>query len=338
MTPRERVLAVLPADVDGVVLESAGAVSWYLGGARVSVPLGGPSTVAVLVARDGDEVRCHVMEADRLRDEEGVTGAVAVDWAEHLVPDDWRRNPRLRSEHDLEVALRAARAPLTETEVLRYRALGAEAAGAVTAVARELRPDSTERTVAGDLAASLYALGAEPVVLLVAGAHRLGYRHPLPTSAPLGERAMLVVGARRHGLIVNLTRWVRFGGAEHPGETGIRRVEADVLAATVPGTPLATAFATLQRAYPAHGFDRDEWRRHHQGGPTGYVGRDPKTTPETAGVVAERHAFAWNPSAPGLKVEDTVIAASTGLELLTHDPAWPAVDVDGRPRPLTLQL
>ena len=335
MSRREQVLALLPAHADGVVLESPGVVSWYLGGARVSVPFGGPSVVVVLVARAGDQVRSHVMEAHRLREEEGVADAVAVPWDAPLVPDAWRRDPRYLSESDLDEQLRSARASLDDTDVSRYRALGLEVAAAVTSVARTLGPAHSERDVAGALAAQVLALGAEPVVLLVAGRSRLGHRHPLPTSSPLGDRAMLVVGARRHGLIVNLTRWV---GAPDPREAALLAVEAAVLDATVPGAAFSSVFSTLQAAYPASGFAADEWRNHHQGGPTGYLGRDPKVTPTTVGMIAERQAFAWNPSAPGLKVEDTVLATSAGIELLTHDPAWPAVTVSGRSRPTTLRM
>jgi hypothetical protein len=39
---------------------------------------------------------------------------------------------------------------------------------------------------------------------------------------------------------------------------------------------------------------------------------------------------------PGLKVEDTVLAAATGPEVLTLDGDWPVQEVDGRPRPLVL--
>jgi hypothetical protein len=49
----------------------------------------------------------------------------------------------------------------------------------------------------------------------------------------------------------------------------------------------------------------DEWRRHHQGGPTGYEPRDYLATAGSTAFVEERQAFAWNPSVPQLKCEDT---------------------------------
>jgi len=335
---RTRVLTALPDDADGVILTSPGAVSWYLGGARTTVPLGGASVAAVLITRDGEQVRCHVMEAERLRTEDGIEGVVEVDWTLPLVPAEWRDDPRIRSEDELDLPLRAARASLTDVEIARYRALGADVAQLVTAVSAGLRPDDRERSVAGELAARIYSAGAEPVVLLVAGADRKALRHPVPTGAMLGDSAMLVVGARRHGLIVNLTRSVRFSGSAPAGERRLLDVEADIFSATTPGMPLADVFAILQRSYRARGFNADEWRNHHQGGPTGYFGRDPKVAAGTLGRVAERQAFAWNPSAPGIKVEDTVLATADGIELFTHDSAWPTVEVAGRNRPVPLQL
>jgi len=332
----DRVIAALPRDASGVILESPGAVSWFLDGAAVSVPLGGTSVVAVLVTRNRVEVRCQVMELERLSAEHGIEGAIPVEWDKPLVPAEWLDEPGVRSEGELQVELRAARAALTDAEADRYRTLGSEVAAAVTTVAAATRADMSEQSVAGDLADCLYSIGTEPVVLLVAGASRIAYRHPLPTAGLLGDRAMLVVGARRHGLIVNLTRWVRFSGSDMNAEAGIRAVEADLLDATVPGTTFAALFARVQAAYPAHGFDPHEWRNHHQGGPTGYVGRDPKIGPDTPGVVAQQQAFAWNPSAPGVKAEDTVLATTAGIELLTHDPAWPTELVASRPRPLTM--
>jgi hypothetical protein len=81
----------------------------------------------------------------------------------------------------------------------------------------------------------------------------------------------------------------------------------------------------------------DEWRRHHQGGPTGYFGRNEIVTHASDARVAPQQAFAWNPSAPGSKVEDTVVVREDGLDVLTRDPDWPAIDVDGLARPAILE-
>lgn len=319
----------------GVRLRSAASLAWLFDGARVTVPFAGPAVLCAELGVDGSVVvHAPANEADRLREEE-LTGDVEVrpfPWPEPFPP----LSPGYLDEGDVDAEMRAARAVLLPVERARYAALGADVASAVTDVLRAARPDRTERSVAAELAGRLVAAGAEPVVLLVAGEARAGVPHPLPTDATLGRRAMAVVGARRHGLVVNLTRWVADDPRDVPGEAALREVEADAYAATVPGRILSEVLGDIARSYERHGFGVGAWLRHHQGGPTGYLGRDPKATPATMDRVASGQAFAWNPWAPGLKLEDTMIVRAGGVEVLTVDPRWPTIDVRGIPRPRTL--
>ena len=87
-----------------------------------------------------------------------------------------------------------------------------------------------------------------------------------------------------------------------------------------------------------HGFGQGQWELHHQGGPAGYAGRDPRVTPSAEDAVVVNQPFTWNPSGPGVKIEDTVQLTGSGIRVLTADPRWPCVPVNGIERPLTLQL
>ncbi|WP_156999143.1 M24 family metallopeptidase [Agromyces terreus] len=323
------------------MLRSHTAVSWYLDGARTHVSLAGDPVAAVVVRRDGDELRVFANEADRLLAEELVSrerlDVVRVPWHEALVEPDAAR----LEETEVAAELRAARASLLPGELSRYRGLCREVAEVLTDAATAAAPTATERGLAARLAGALAERGIDPLVTLVAGRSRLGHRHPLPTEAPIGDRAMLVVCGRRHGLIANATRWVRFGPADEGEADAMRRildVEAEVLAATRPGAPLGAVFEAGVAAYARHGFDAEEWRRHHQGGAAGYAGRDPRAVPGIADVVHEGQAFAWNPSAPGAKVEDTVLVGAGRPEVLTVDARWPTVSVTGVGRPVELDL
>lgn len=332
---RERIEAVLSAAAaPAVLLTSHEAVSWYLEGARSHVSLAGTPVLAVRADRDGDTIYAFANEADRLVAEELLPAdaerVVRVPWYEPLTA----AAGDAVAEQELAAALRAARASLLPAETDRYRALCREVAEVLTDAAATATPDTTEDRLSATLAGLLRARGIDPLVILVAGSSRLPFRHPLPTDAPLGDRAMAVVCGRRHGLIANATRWIAAGGATHSDEERILRVEASFLAATRPGAALNDVFAAGTAAYGAEGFAPDEWRRHHQGGPTGYAGRDPRATAETPDLVRENHAFAWNPSAPGVKVEDTVLVTEGGVEVLTADPRWPSVEVGGILRPL----
>ena len=336
---RRRVLDVLDRrGVESIVLRSHTAVAWYLDGVRTHVSLAGDPVAAVVVRRDGDELLVFDNEADRLAAEElGPSldlGVTRVPWHDVLVPADAAD----LDEADAAPDLRAARASLLPGELARYRALCREVAEVLTDAATAARPDDAERDVAARLAAELVARGIDPLVTLVAGRSRLAHRHPLPTAAPIGDRAMLVVCGRRHGLIANATRWMRWGASAVDADAGRRilEVEAAFLDGTRVGATIGAAFEAGIAAYGAAGFDVDEWRRHHQGGAAGYAGRDPRATAAVGDLVQARHAFAWNPTAPGAKVEDTVLVGAPGVEVLTVDPRWPTTDLAGRPRPIEL--
>ncbi|GAB3744669.1 M24 family metallopeptidase [Microlunatus parietis] len=339
---RDRLLKIIADQGAGrLLLTSQPALAWYLEGARVHVNLAAPPFVAVLVGSGGDEVILTGNESARLRDEELPAGVEIreLGWSEP--PAGIALEPDTLHEDQVADQLRAARAPLLPGELARYRELGRDAAAVMTAVLSARSPVDTERAVAAALTGALVEVGAEPLVVLVGGADRMPYRHPLPTLAPVGRRFMAVIGARRHGLVINLTRWVRFGPAapgEQDADERILAVEAGFLAATVPGTTLGEAFRAGCVGYAEHGFAADEWQRHHQGGIAGYNGRDPRATVDAADRIVAGQAFAWNPTASGCKVEDTVLRTATGFEILTLDPAWPTTQVANLPRPTPLPL
>lgn len=341
---RGRLLALLAqSGHERLVLTSAGAVSWYLDGIRSHVKVNADGAVlACVVSAEADRVIIPRNEVDRLLTEELPTGVEVTvrEWWQPLLDDDLAPGAAgvaRESDPSCQAGLRAARASLLPDELRRYRRLCADAAEVMTQVAGSPGPRDTERQVASLLGAELLARGADPVVLLVAGEERLHHRHPLPTNGPLGRLTMLVVCARRHGLIANLTRWVAFG-TPAPGVVDafqrIREVESAFLDATRAGRRVDEVLADGIAGYEVNGFSPREWHNHHQGGPTGYFGRDPSATPAIHDEVVVNQAFAWNPSAPGAKVEDTVLLSADGLQRLTTDVRWPVITTragDDRP-------
>ncbi|KQQ65424.1 peptidase M24 [Microbacterium sp. Leaf320] len=315
-----------------LVLESHEAVSWYLEGVRTHVSLAGPPVLAVRAEKGGDVLYVADNEADRMIAEE-----LLPQDAERIIRVPWWIPPAVAAAEDAAVPesqaalqLRAARARMLPAERARYRSLGQETAETLTDVLSRVGPDQTERAVAAVAAAELIARGIDPLVVLVSGVERDAFRHPLPTAGLLGDRAMIVVCGRRDGLIANATRWVGASVDEEP----ILGVERAFLDASVPGARLDDAFAAGTAAYARFGFDAGEWQRHHQGGPTGYAGRDPRATASTTDLLVENQTFAWNPTAPGVKVEDTMLRTETGWEVLTVDERWPSVEYEGLRRPV----
>jgi Xaa-Pro aminopeptidase len=227
-------------------------------------------------------------------------------------------------------------------ELERYRAAGRDVADAMRAALEVLTPDLTEREAAADLARQARLRAFFPPVVLVAGAERQRlHRHPLPTEAPLGRHALLAITAEREGLHVSLTRLVSFGP---PPEELARlvaacaEVDAVLLAGSRPGATLGEVFAAGAAAYADHGFP-DEWRHHHQGGLTGYRGREVFGTPDEAATIPAAAAVAWNPSiAGGAKSEDTALVTADGVEVITRTPDLGELETAGHPRPGIVQL
>jgi Xaa-Pro aminopeptidase len=181
-----------------------------------------------------------------------------------------------------------------------------------------------------------------PAVTLVAGERRLPlYRHATATGEAIGRQAMMVFCARGYGLFANLTRFVSFGalGDEHAKlHRHVQEIEAQVLNLCQPGTSLDAVYHALNQAYEQHGYPH-AILEHHQGGTTGYLAREIVATPTTTDTLAENIAVAWNPSLRGAKIEDTFVILNDGkLENLTFDPNWPSVEVEGRLRPIPLEL
>jgi antitoxin VapB len=348
---RDRLHRLMDAEgLEAIVLRRPGNVAWYSGGGRSHILAAQEVGVAdIVVRRDGDEVVTAINEAPRLEAEEfGELGAsfTVLPWnaaREPVLPsgEEVGFDVPLPGARDVGGPVEAARRSLTEPELERYRALGRDAAEALTDALQNAEPSWTEYDVAALAAAGLVQRGADPVVLLVAGEGRLpDHRHPLPTVAPIGGLAMLVVCARRHGLIASLTRFVSFGRLSAELEDAQARllgVDAAFNLATRPGERVGAVFSAGVAAYAANGFDDDQQLLHHQGGPTGYEPRD-YVADETSQALAEKgQAFAWNPSVPSLKSEDTIVAAGRLPEILTVDPRWPTVTVEGLARPLVLE-
>ena len=234
------------------------------------------------------------------------------------------------------------RRELLDEELERYRRAGADAADAMRATLAALRQELTEREAAGELERQARLQDFFASVVLVAGADRQRlHRHPLPTDATLGRHALLAVTAEREGLHVSLTRLVSFGPA--PAELArlvgaCAEVDAAFLAASRPGATLAEVFAAGARAYAEQGFE-GEWRRHHQGGLTGYRGREVFATPGEPAVIPAAAAVAWNPSiGGGAKSEDTALVTEVGLEVITRTPDLGELETSGVARPAIVEL
>ncbi|MBC7545972.1 MAG: M24 family metallopeptidase [Candidatus Sericytochromatia bacterium] len=334
--------------LDAIRLRGVDWFSWATaGGSSVIILTNEIGVAEVLVTDDTAWILTTPIEAERLREEE-----VPTEYDLHVMPwttqnlllaavpqaAGWRiaSDRPLGGESPLPAELVQLKRQMLPEEITRYERLGRDAALCVSAALAAAQPDWTEIRLAGEAAREMWIRGIHPTLTLVAGGTRLArHRHPFPTASALGERAMLVICGRRHGLYANMTRFVAFEGpsaADLHGLAQLRRIEAAGFNASRPGNTLASVYHTLTEAYAEAGYPGEELN-HHQGGTTGYLSREVVATPHTHDSLTENMAVAWNPSLPGLKIEDTMLITANGLRCLTSDPTWPTVQADGRERP-----
>jgi Xaa-Pro aminopeptidase len=347
---RERALeAVAAAGADALVASRPATVRWLLcGRGRPVDAAASESTYTVVVDERGGYVLHPDIETSRVASEEGFEElgfeAVPYPWHEGrpAVVDALLAGRTATTDDAVEAALAPHRYSLCEAERERYRLAAADTADAVRTTLADLAPGHSERDAAARLVFHMRARGLFAGVVLVAGEERQRiHRHPLPTDDPLGRHALLAVTAERDGLYVSLTRLVSFGAS--PPElaelvAAAAAVDAVMLSASRPGATLGNVFAAASAEYAARGFP-DEWRRHHQGGLTGYRGREVFAVPGNETLLPNSCAVAWNPSITGgAKSEDTALVGPTGIEVVTRTPDLGELDVDGIPRPAIVEL
>jgi UDP-N-acetylglucosamine pyrophosphorylase/Xaa-Pro aminopeptidase len=327
-------------------------VDWFAwatcGGSNVVLLTTDVGVAEVLITRDGAWVLTDAIEAPRMQEEEIPKGLEvwSSPWAERAQRESFVEARRAGApvasdrptgkEVPLPAELVDARHSLLPEELARYRALGRDAAEAMTEVLLAARPEWTGWQLAGAGAEALWARGIHPALTLVGEERRLPlHRHATASREPLGARAMLVFCARRDGLFANLTRFVYFrppSAEERRLATDVARVEAAAFKASRPGATLGDVYTSIVQAYAACGHPGAE-ALHHQGGSCGYLSRDDVALPGMKVVLQPHNAVAWNPSLPGAKIEDTVVVSDGGIEILTVDPRWPTFQVEGRARP-----
>lgn len=242
---------------------------------------------------------------------------------------------------DLSVEIEIMRGSLIESDALRFKEICVDAAVAFGEAMKQVKSSDREIDVAGLITKALWQSDLEIAFLGVAGEGRVQkFRHPLPTHELVGNRVSASICAKRKGLIASVTRIVTFGAVSEvqvKEYESIFQVEAAMLDATVVGKPFSEAIEAAVLAYPLNGFAADEWSKHHQGGPTGFLPRDWPAHQGSSRLVAPNQPIAWNPTGRGWKAEDTILATPAGVKILTNDPAWPTFEVNGRTRAFLLQ-
>ena len=255
----------------GILLAGHHNIAWLTGGAANRIDASREAGSArLLVTADGRRfLLANAIEMPRLVDEE-LAGLgyepIEYSWTDDQDPAHAVRAARARiasgaplaadwplpDTTPIEASLARTRALLTDGEIARYRALGAEAGRLMARICRELSPGDDERDIAGLLVDGAAAMRARAIVALVGCDDRLRrYRHPVPTATKWRHVVMLALCAERHGLVVSLSRIV-VSGAPEAGlvcvaivfEYPVRRfVARPTRVGQFPGTPATSTVA-----------------------------------------------------------------------------------------------
>ena len=335
---------MLEKQLSALILRRNPNLAWVISG-RAHVPTTiDAACFDLVITEDSAFAVTNAIEAPRLAAEEFPAGLEikVVKWWEgraHGLPD----GVAIGSDQpgagliDLGTEIEILRASLDEYDQVRIADISARSAQALSDAMREVLSTDREIDVTARITSALWRHNLEIAFLGVAGESRVKkFRHPLPTDALIGNRASASICAREKGLISSVTRIVTFGElttAEENEYSAILEVEADLLDATIIGNPFSSVIDVATTSYGAHGFEGDEWHRHHQGGPSGFLPRDWPATPASARLIQENQVIAWNPTGKGWKVEETLLTQSGGNIILRGEDGWPSRAVRGRIRP-----
>lgn len=201
----------------------------------------------------------------------------------------------------------------------------------VEGVAKNARPGQTEEDIATLIKTRCIEKGISPDCVLVGSDDRiLKYRHPVPTEKKIEKRLMVVLGGEKYGLNISMTRFVYFEPVPEVMKKRMQktqRIFAAMQNIMTDGMNYKEYFSNVKKLYEKEGCP-EEWKLHHQGGPTGYSCREFVITPDTDGVIRKNQAYAWNPTIQGTKCEETTFLTNNGIEIFTRTDEWPCTMVE----------
>lgn len=337
--------------IDTLLIQRANNFSWLTGGAESYVGIASDVGIsAILVTSKQYLIFTTDIEAGRLKSEQNLSSweFVIAPWSEgwagkvkNYIEGRFASDYFFQDALDVSIQFAPLRYDLDSQDLDRYRLLGKDSAIAMSSAVKKISKGMSENEIAGLLAQACYSKKLVPIVNLVAVDERImQFGHPLPTSKVLKEYAMLVLCARRGGLVAAMTRFVHFGKVSperRQKADACAHVDAAYIRSTQPGASLKDVLECGIKVYQEFGYG-DAWPRHHQGGLTGYSTREILATRETDFKIKASQAFAWNPAIQGSKSEDTILLSSKGVEVITTINDWPTINCDGFLRPDILQF
>lgn len=340
----KRLRALMKNDgYDAIYLKGQDNFAWLTCGGRNYVGMGATGNCGLLITPTELYAITNNIEAPRMIKEEkleelGFTVLYGV-WHDTTFETKTLSSlvPSLNIGYDTsnaQKAIQKLRFSLTEEEVERYIELGTDASWAMEESGAMVEKGMSEYEIAGLIIDNMEKKGLEILSCMVAADERISlFRHPLPTNKRVENRVQIGGNFRRNGLVVCLTRYVYLSS---PTEDILKQyednqiIDCTYIASSLPGNTFVSALEKGRAKYEELGY-KDEFDKHHQGGPIGYQGRDYRVDFNTPGLIEPNQAFCWNPSITGTKSEDTYVLTTNGPVAITKPVLFPKKElkVDG---------
>lgn len=351
----ERLVEMLNSEnLGGVLLNSQHNFAWLTGGGNNGVDLSRENGVSSLLIRnDGKRfLIANRIEMPRMLAEEvfekdfepidfaweadKINSNFVLESAQSLLKDktlasDIFFNPNFRV---IEGLVARCRYQLTNEEIIRFKKLGKDASEVLVGIHNKIELGQTEKEIANTVKFELGKFNINSVVTLVAADERLKqFRHPIPTENVWKKTLMIVLCAKRDGLIASLSRIYCVGEISEDlrkRTDAVAKVHAEMMHSTRPNTIGKAIFEHTKKMYAEVGFAGEE-AKHHQGGACGYKTRDWVGHSDSNDKVLINQAFAWNPSIAGTKSEETFIVNENGIDVITKSADFPYISnkIDG---------
>lgn len=332
----ERVRALIKSDgYDAIYLKGQDNFAWLTCGGRNYVGMGATGNCGLLVTPTELYAITNNIEAPRMIKEEKLEelGFKVLYGIWHDTEFEKKTLsslvPSLNIGYDTsnaQKAIQKLRFSLTDEEVERYKAIGEDASWAMEESGAMVEKGMSEYEIAGIIIDNMEKKGLEILSCMVAADERISlFRHPLPTNKRVENRVQIGGNFRRNGLVVCLTRYVYLS---EPSDEILKQYEANqiidctYIASSLPGNSFVSALEKGKVKYAELGY-KDEFDKHHQGGPIGYQGRDYRVDFSTPGLIQPNQAFCWNPSITGTKSEDTYVLTLNGPVAITKPVLFP---------------
>ena len=283
------------SEYDGVILGRRDNFKWITEENANAVVTNAEVGVAhLLIEKDGSvTVAADSSDCPRMEAEQNALGAkgMLIPWYEsfeahlkdYIGDRTFASDTGIVGTDNVQSDLINVRMQLSEKERKRYRKIGQECAGIVEGVAMNARPGQTEQEIADKIRTGCIANGISMT--------RMVYFVPVPEEIKGRMQKTQKIFAAMQNLMKE-------------------------------GMSYQTYFRKIQELYAKEGCP-EEWKMHHQGGPTGYGCREFVVTPVIGGRIRNNQAYAWNPTIVGTKCEETTFLTDNGVEIFTRTKVWP---------------